>query len=322
MKAICFVAIAAFTAVAIVPVSAQSSYPEKSIRLVYGFQAGNDVIERILADKLSEALGKPVVIDNVTGAGGNIAADRVAKSAPDGYTIGSLVSASITINASLYKKLPYDPNRDLIPIIQIYGLPNVLAVNNNVPAKTVVELIELARAQPGKISFGHNGTGTPSHLFGEILKSLTHIDIQEVPYRGSQQALSDLVSGQISMTFNAPSVVMPLAQGGKIRPLAVTVRTPNMSESNLPTMKEAGFPGFEVLAWFGLFAPAGTPISIVERLNRETTRIMALPDVRTRVNSLLFMPLGNTSAEFGELIKAEIPFWARVIKDAGIKQIE
>jgi tripartite-type tricarboxylate transporter receptor subunit TctC len=314
--------IAAFLTAATIPVSAQPNYPEKSIRLVYGFQAGNDVIERIVAEKLSESLGKPVIIDNVTGAGGNIAADRVAKAPPDGYTIGSLVSASITINASLYKRLPYDPNRDLIPITQIYGLPNVLAVNNDVPARTVVELIELARARPGKISFGHNGTGTPSHLFGEILKSLTHIDIQQVPYRGAQQVLSDLVSGQIAMTFNAPGVVMALAQGGKIRPLAVTVRTPNLSDSNLPTMKEAGFPGFEVLAWMGLFAPAGTPMSIVEKLNRETTRIMALPDVRARVNSVLSTPLGNSPAEFAELIKAETPFWARVIKDAGIKQIE
>jgi tripartite-type tricarboxylate transporter receptor subunit TctC len=160
MKPVRFAMIAAFLTAATIPVFAQSNYPEKSIRLVYGFQAGNDVIERIVAEKLSESLGKPVIIDNVTGAGGNIAADRVAKAAPDGYTIGSLVSASITINASLYKRLPYDPNRDLIPITQIYGLPNVLAVNNDVPARTVVELIEVARARPGEISFGHNGTGT------------------------------------------------------------------------------------------------------------------------------------------------------------------
>ena len=322
MNAIRFAATAAFLAVTILPAAAQTNYPQKNIRLIFPFPAGNDIVARIFADKLAEAFGKPVIVDNVVGAGGNIAADRTSKAAPDGYTLAVLTSSNITINGSLYKKLPYDPVKDLVPITQIYGFSNTLAVANELPVKSVTDVVALARAQPGKLSFGHPGLGTPSHLFGEILKSMAHIDIQGVPYRGTQQMLTDLVGGQVTATFIASSSVFPFVRDGKMRGVAVTFRTRTPADLGLPTMEEAGFPGFEVLIWFGLFAPAGTPAAIIEKLNREATRILALPDIRTRLNDVGNVPLSNTPAEFAALIKAETPFWARVIKDADIKQIE
>src|SRR5262245_61667154 len=210
MGSIRFGSIAGFLVAGIVSAGAQTNYPEKSIRLLYGFPAGNDVVARIFADKLAEALSKPVIVENITGADGNIAADRTAKAAPDGYTVGVLTGANITINATLHKKLPYDPVKDLIPVSLIFGYPNVLLINNEVPAKTVKELVALARAQPGQLTFGHNGAGTTSHLSAEIFKSMAAIDIQDVPYRGPSPVLTDLVSARITMTFNAPGPTMPL----------------------------------------------------------------------------------------------------------------
>jgi tripartite-type tricarboxylate transporter receptor subunit TctC len=193
--------IGAFLLLASVPAIAQANYPERNIRLLFGFAPGADTVVRLLADRLGDALGKSVIVENVTGASGNIAADRVAKAAPDGYTIGALAAANIVVNVSLYKKLSYDPMKDLAPVTQIYGYPNVLVVNNAVPARSVEELVALARAAPGKLSFGHAGVGTSLHLAGEIFKSMARIDIQEVPYRGSPLVATDLMGGRITMSF-------------------------------------------------------------------------------------------------------------------------
>jgi tripartite-type tricarboxylate transporter receptor subunit TctC len=309
-------------AAGIAPVSAQSSYPEKSIRMIYGFPPGNDVAVRILSDKLADVLGKPVIVDNVTGAGGNIAADRTAKAAPDGYTVGALANANITIGATLYKKLPYDPVRELTPVTQFVGYANLLLVNNDVPVKSVAELAAMARAQPGKLTFGHNGVGTTSHLSGELFKSMARIDIQDVPYRGPAPLLNDLMTGRISMTFNSPGATLPLISEGKLRALAVTSRSHVPFAPDLPTMEETGYEGFETTVWFGLFVPAGTPGPIVDRLNRETMKIMALPDVRRKFNDIGVVPLSSTPAEFAQIIRTETPYWARTISDAGIKAIE
>jgi tripartite-type tricarboxylate transporter receptor subunit TctC len=314
--------IVGFLVAGIVSASAQTNYPEKSIRLLYGFPAGNDLVTRIFADKLAEALGKPVVVDNVTGAGGNIAADRTAKAAPDGYTIGVLIGANITINPTLYKKLPYDPVKDLIPVSLIFEYPSLLVINNEVRAKDVKELVGLARAQPGQLTFGHAGVGTPAHLAGEIFRSMAHIDIQDVPYRGPSPTLTDLVGARITMGFLTPSVTLPLVREGKVRALAVTSRTRAPFAPELPNMGESGFPGFDVTTWFGLFAPAGTPAPIIERLNRETVRIVSSPEVQKRILDLGQVPRSSSPNEFVELIKAETPYWASVIKQAGIKQIE
>ena len=322
MRSMRFGSIACVLLAGIISASAQTNYPEKSIRLLYGFPAGNDIVTRIFADKLAEALGKPVIVDNVTGAAGNIAADRTAKAPPDGYTIGVLTGANITINATLYKKLPYDPVKDLIPVSLIFGYPNILLINNEIPAKNVKELVALARARPGQLTFGHSGAGTTSHLSAEILKSMAGIDIQDVPYRGPSPVLTDLISERIAVSFNTPSVTLPLVREGKVRALAVTSRTRAPFAPELPSMEESGFPGYDVTVWFGLFVPAGTAAPIVGKLNQETVKIVSSQEVQKRILDLGQVPRSNTPNEFVELIRVETPYWASVIKKAGIKQIE
>jgi tripartite-type tricarboxylate transporter receptor subunit TctC len=322
MRSIRHAIMAALLVLAIVPAAAQSNYPNRNIRLLYGFPPGNDAATRLLADKLAEAFGKPVIVENVTGAAGNIAADRTAKAAPDGYIVGMLSSQNIVNSVSVYSKLSYDPVRDLAPVTQVFGFPNVLVVNNDVPATSVKELVALARAQPGKLTFGHSGPGSAAHLSGELLKSMARVDMQGVSYRGPAPILTDLMGGQITMSLVSPGNTLVLAREGKIRALAVTSLKRVPFAPDLPTMEESGFPGFDITTWFGLFVPARTPASIIETLNRETTRIMALPDIRTKFYEQGLVPLGNTPAEFADVIKVETPYWARIIKDAGVKPIE
>jgi len=307
---------------ATLPALAQPGYPERAIRLLFGFPAGADLVTRLLADKLADTLGKPVIVENITGAAGNIAADRTAKAAPDGYAIGLLTGANVTINVSLYSKLPYDPVKDLVPITLVFGYPNVLVVNNEVPATSVAELVALARAKPGVLSFGHSGLGTTQHLAGELFKTRSRIDIQDVPYRGPPQIVADLISGRIDMSFLSTGGTFGLMKERKIRPLAVTSRERATFFPELPTMTEAGFPGFAMTVWFGMFAPTGTPQPIMARLHREITRIMASDDVRKRLIDVGLVPLGNSPAEFAELIRTETPYWAALIKELGIKRID
>jgi tripartite-type tricarboxylate transporter receptor subunit TctC len=322
MRSIRLAAAATFLLLATFPAGAQTNYPERNIRLLFGFAPGVDTVARLLADRLGDALGKPVIVENVTGAGGNIAADRVAKAAPDGYTIGVLPGANIVVNGSLYKKLPYDPLRDLAPVTQVYAYPNVLVVNNDVPAKSVAELVALARASPGRLTFGHAGVGTSLHLAGELFAFMAHIDVQQVPFRGSSLVVTDLMGGRITMSFITPVATLALIREGKIRALAVTSRARAPFLPDVPTMMESGFPGFDVTGWFAMVAPAATPPSVIDRLNRETVRIMALPDMRDKLDALGIVPLVSTPAEFADVIKAEVPYWARVIRETGITPIE
>jgi tripartite-type tricarboxylate transporter receptor subunit TctC len=322
MISIRFAAVALALAVAVPPAFSQTGYPDRSIRVLYGFAPGTDTVVRLLAEKLGEALRKPVIVENVTGAGGNIAADRTAKAAADGYTVGVLSHGNIAVAASLYKKLPYDPIRDLSPVTLVYGYPNVLAVNNDVPAKSVGELVALARASPGKLTFGSSGPGTSLHLSGELFKTMAHVDVQHVPFRGSSLVMTDLMGGRITMSFIPPTATLPLLREGAVRPLAVTslARAPFLPD--LPTMDESGFPGFNITAWFGLFVPAGTPEGIIGRLHQETTRIMASPDIGDRLEAIGISPMTSTPAELADKIKTETPYWAKLIKDAGIAPIE
>jgi tripartite-type tricarboxylate transporter receptor subunit TctC len=304
------------------PSLAQPGYPERGIRLLYGFPAGADLVARLLADKLTDAFGKPVIVENISGAAGNIAADRTAKATPDGYAVGLLTGANITINVSLYSKLPFDPVKDLMPVTLVFGYPNVLVVNNEVPATSVAELVALARAKPGTLSFGHSGLGTTQHLAGELLKTRAGIDIQDVPYRGPPQIVADLLSGRIEMSFLSTGGTFGIMKERKVRPLAVTSRERAPFFPELPTMMEVGFPGFAMTVWFGLFAPAGTPEPIIARLHRETTRIMSDDEVRKRLVEVGLVPLGNSPAEFAELIRTETPYWAALIKELRIKRID
>jgi tripartite-type tricarboxylate transporter receptor subunit TctC len=299
---------------------AQPNYPEKPIRIFVGFAAGGpaDILSRLLGEKLSEAWGKPVVVESVTGAGGNIATERVVKAAPDGHTLLMAASAMIVVNPSLYKKLSFDPARDLAPISQVGFTPNILVVHNDVPARSVDELVGLARAQPSQLTFGSGGVGSSNHLSGELLKSMARIDMQHVPYRGIVQAVPDLLGGRLTMLFaNAPNV-RPLVREGKLRGLAVTSPKRSYAASELPTMAEVGFPGFDVTAWFGLMAPSATPPAIIAKLHRETVRATALPDVRARLEENGIEMIGGSPAEFAAVIRSESRFWAKVIKEAGV----
>jgi tripartite-type tricarboxylate transporter receptor subunit TctC len=317
MRSIRLVVIAALLAGGTVPARAQSNYPDRNIRLLFGFAPGVDTVARLLADRLGMALGKAVIVENVTGASGHIAVDHVAKAAPDGYTIGVMSAGSIVVDGTLYKKLPYDPLKDLLPVTQVYGYTDVLVVNNDVPAKNVAELVALARAKPGRLTYGHSGIGTSLHLAGELFNAMAHVDV-----RGSTLVVTDVIGGRITMSFIPPTGTLSIIREGKVRALAVTSpqRAPFLPD--IPTMEESGFPGFDVTTWWGMFVPVGTSATVIERLNRETVKIMALPDMHDKLHALGIVPLGNTPAQFADVIRAEAPYWARLIKDAGIKQIE
>ena len=302
------------------PAFAQT-YPDKPIRILVGFAAGGpaDITARLIGDRLSEAWGKPVIVENVTGAAGNLATDRVAKSAPDGYTLLAAASATIVTNPSLYQKLPFDPVKDLAPITQAVYTPNILAVHPDVPARSVQELVAYARANPGKLTFGSAGAGTSQHLAGELFKTMAGIDIQHVPYRGIAAVMPDLIAGRLTMAFGNISAVLPFVRDGKLRPLAVTSTRRYASVPDLPTMIEAGFPGFDSTAWFGLMAPAGTP----RRHHRQAaSRERAHPRAAGRAQALRRSRHRGDRQHAGRVRRrdpAETPQWAKVIRDAGIK---
>ena len=300
---------------------AQASYPEQTVRILVGFSPGvaPDVSARLLADKLTETLGKPVVVENVTGAGGNIAATRVAKAAPDGHTLGMVGNGTLVFSPSMVDKLAFDPVRDFAPIARVFVAANVLVVPNEVPAKTLPELVALARAHPGKLTYAHAGAGTSQHLAAELFKSMARLDIQPVAYRGTTALLPDLLAGRVTLSFANVVNVLPLVREGKLRAFAVTSMKRSSIAPDLPTMAESGYPGFEAVPWFGLMAPTGTPPAIIDKLHRETVRILATPDTRKRFNDLGLDVIGDSPVEFAAVIERETPQWARVIKQAGIK---
>jgi tripartite-type tricarboxylate transporter receptor subunit TctC len=311
-------------ALAVGDAAAQTSYPEQSVRILVGFPPGvaPDVTARLLADKFTEAWGKAVVVENVSGAGSNIATDRVAKAAPDGYTLLMGGNSALIMSVSLYDKLPYDPVKDFVPITQVFIAANLLVVHPDVPAKTLPELVALARAQPGKLTYGHAGVGTSQHLGGELLKYMAHVDIQPVAYRGTTAVLPDLLAGRLTMSFANISNALPLVREGKLRVFAVSSHERSAAAPDIPTMAESGYPGFEAVPWFGLMAPVGTPPAVVDKVHRETVRVLARPEVRQSLGILGLDLIGNSPAEFAAVIKAEIPQWAAVIKGVGIKAAE
>jgi tripartite-type tricarboxylate transporter receptor subunit TctC len=300
---------------------AQSAYPSRPVKILVGFTPGTapDLAARILADRFSEVWRAPIVVENIPGAGGNVATERVAKAAADGYTLLMGGNSSLVINPSLYETLPFDPLKDFAPISQVFIAANVLAVPTEVPVKTVAELVALAKANPGKLSYGHAGVGTSQHLGAELFKYMAHLDIAPVPYRGSTAMMPDLLANRITMSFANIVNVLPLAREGKLRALAITSIKRSPLAPDLPTMAESGFPGFEAVPWFGLLAPAGTPKDVLEKLHTETVKALAMPEVRRKFDELGLEPVGNTPAELTAIIKKETPEWAKVIKDAGIK---
>jgi tripartite-type tricarboxylate transporter receptor subunit TctC len=306
------------------PLHAEPAYPQTTIRIVLGFSPGSapDVAARILAERFRTAWGKPVVVENMLGAGGNVAADHVAKATPDGATLLMAGNAAIVINPSLYAKLPYDPARDLVPVAQVTIAPNVLVLNKDVPARSVQELVELARRRPGELTFASAGIGTSTHLAGELFQTMAGVKLLHVPYRDSATLLSDLVTGRVTMFFGSIASVLPQARDGQLRALAVTSlrRSPAMPE--LPTLDELGFSGFDAGAWFGLMAPAGTPASVVAMLHDEAQMAVTAPAAREKFAALGMETVVRSSDEFAAAIRAETPVWARLIKQVGIAPIQ
>jgi tripartite-type tricarboxylate transporter receptor subunit TctC len=293
-------------------------YPNKPIRMVVTFPPGGapDILARLISEKAQ--LGQSIVVDNKPGAGGNIGADFVAKSTPDGYTLVMGTVGTHSINGALYSKMPYDMVKDFAPVAHIASAPNLLVVNNDVPAKTVAELIAYMKANPDKLSFGSPGIGTSVHVSGELFKSLTGTSMTHVPYKGRQFAIPDLVGGQIQVMFDNMPSALPMAREGKIRALAQTTARRSAAAPDVPTVAET-VPGFEATTWFAVFAPAGTPREIVARVNGELQRIFKLPDVQDKLRGLGLETWISTPEELSRLQASEITKWAKVVKDSGAK---
>jgi tripartite-type tricarboxylate transporter receptor subunit TctC len=295
------------------------TYPDRTIRIIVGFTPGSatDVSARMFAEKLRDAWAASVIVENLPGVGGSVGGERVARSPPDGYTLYWGANGAMTINPSLLNNPAFDPMRDLAPVARLLVMPSILAVNVDVPAKTVAELIALAKAQPGKLSYASPGSGTPQHIAGEMLKRMAGIDIVHVPYRGAN--FTDVIGGRVTMTFQNAGSILPTVRDGKLRPLAVTSlkRSPNMPE--YPTMIEAGVADFEATSWFGLLAPTGTPSAIIAKLHHEAVRIVSQPDMREKFGLLGLDVVGDGPNAFAEIIRSDTLKWAKVIKEAGIK---
>ena len=299
--------------------AAAQTYPDRTIRILVGFTPGSatDISARMFAQKLGEAWNVPVTVENMPGAGGSVGGERVGKSAPDGYTLYWGANGALTINPSLQTNPTFEPLRDLAPVARLLVMPSILAVHNEVPAKTVAELIALAKANPGKLSFASPGAGTPQHIAGEVFKSQLGLDIVHVPYRGAN--FIDVIGGRVTMTFQNAGAILPTVREGKLRGLAVTslTRSPNMPE--YPTMIEAGVPDFEVTSWFGLLAPAGTPAPIIAKLHKQAVEIVQHPFMRENFGRIGLDVVSDPPDAFAAIIRTDTAKWARVIKDAGIK---
>src|SRR5436305_7652024 len=313
----------AFIALALLTGYAQAqTYPDRTIRILVGFTPGSatDISARMFAQKLGEAWNVPVTVENLPGAGGSVGGERVGKSSPDGYTLYWGANGALTINPSLQVNPTFEPLRDLAPIARLLVMPSILAVNNDVPAKSLAELIALAKAQPGKLSYASPGAGTPQHIAGEVFKSQLGLDIVHVPYRGAN--FTDVIGGRITMTFQNAGAILPTVRDGKLRGLAVTslMRSPNMPE--FPTMIEAGVPDFEVTSWFGLLAPAGTPAPIIAKLHRQAVELVQHPHLRENFGRIGLDVVSDPPDALAAAIRIDTAKRAKVIKEAGIKGSE
>ncbi len=313
-QAIAFAVLAFAAAV----VSAQS-YPSRLVRMVVAYPAGGsiDVVSRLVNQRLTSALGQQFIVENRAGAAGNIGTDYVAKATADGYVLLMGSAASISSAPAVYAKLPYDPVRDLAPIMQVANQPNVLTAHPSVPAKTLKEFIALAKANPGKFNYGSSGIGASQHMTAELFAMLTGVKIEHIPYKGGTPAMTDLISGQIDFMFTPAPNAIAFVQSGKIRGIAVTSLKRSSALPELPTMNESGLQGFELLGWIGLLGPAGTPREIVDRLNGEVNKMLAA-DIRQRLTELGLDAVGGTPEQFAAFIRQDIAKYVKIVKVAGI----
>jgi tripartite-type tricarboxylate transporter receptor subunit TctC len=299
----------------------QGAWPSKPIRYIVPFAPGGttDIIARVVGEKLSVALGQQVVVDNKAGQGGSVGSAELARAAPDGYTIGGGTISSHGINATLYDKLPYDPVTSFAPITLYATQPNVLLVHPSVPAKTVKEFIELLKAQPDKYSFGSAGAGTSQHISGEMFKTMAGVKMQHIPYRGSGQMMPELLGGTLLVAFDNIATAVPQVKAGKLRALAVTTAQRSTVMPDVPTMAESGLAGYELSSWQAVFAPAGTPKPIVDRLYGEIARILQTPEVQKRFMELGLDVSGMPPAELAALVRSDVPRLAKIVKESGAK---
>jgi tripartite-type tricarboxylate transporter receptor subunit TctC len=307
-------------AVAAGPVAAQT-YPSKPVRMVLPYPpgGGSDTIGRPLAQKLTENLGQQVVVENRGGANGNIGMEHVARAAPDGYTIVFALTAQLAINPGLYGKVPYDPVKDFAPITLLGSGAYILVVHPSLPVKSLKQLIALAKAQPGQIAYSSSGNGSGGHLAAELLNSMAGIRMLHVPYKGGGPALMDLIAGQVQVLFSTQLASWPHIQSGRIRALAVSTAKRPASIPDLPTIAEAGLPGYDSGVWYGVLAPAGTPRDVITRLNGEIVRALNQPDYRGFLVNNAIDPIGSPPEQLGQYIKSELVKWAKVVKDAGVR---
>ena len=296
-------------------------YPSKTVRIVVAFAAGGstDLLARSVAQRLNEAWKTPVIVDNRAGGGGIIGSDHVAKSAPDGYTLLLGTNTTNAVAASLYAKLPFDPQRDFTPITEIGSIPQMLSVHPSVPVKSFAELVALAKARPGDLNYGTAGTGSTSHMAMELLQSVAKIKFTHVPYKGTGPAMIDLLGGHLSLMFDVIMTSLPHVQSGKLRTLALSSLKRSPLTPSVPTVAELGYPGFEAIVWFGLFAPAGTSPDIVKKVHEETARVLGQPAMRELLASQGTDIVASSPAAFGAYVTSEIGKWRKVIQDAGIK---
>jgi tripartite-type tricarboxylate transporter receptor subunit TctC len=308
-------------AVVCATVQAQQPWPARPLRFLMSAPAGSsiDVLGRLLAEPMKDALGQSVVVENLPGAGGTVATHAVARAAADGCTLGIAFNGPLAFAPHLYSRLAYDPQKDLAPIVLTTSQPNVLAVAASVPAQTLAELIDYAKARPGKLNYASVGNGSSSHLTMELLKSMSGIDVAHVPFNGSPPALNALASGDAQLLFAVPTAITPLAQAGKVRMLAVSSATRWPLLPDLPPVADYGLAGFESFAWNGAIAPAGTPAQIVRRLNRVIDAALREPRIKARLNSAGLEPAGGSAESFAALIRAESEKWAAVIRRTGAK---
>ena len=300
---------------------AQGNFPNRPITLVVGFAAGGatDTAARIIARKLSENLGQPIVVENKAGAGGNIAHQQVANAAPDGYTILLGSVGPLSVAPHLVKNLPYDPQKDLAPLSMGVIFSNVLVVHPGVPAKTLGEFVAMARKDPGKYEYGSTGVGGAAHLAGELFKSRAGVDLTHIPYKGGGPAMPDILGGRITSYWATPATALPHIQAGKLRPLATTGLTRSPTLPDVPTIAESGYPGFEATNWYAFVAPGKTPVEILERWNRELVKVLNAPDVREQLLHHGLEPKPGTREELARYIRKESDTWGKLIKEANIK---
>jgi tripartite-type tricarboxylate transporter receptor subunit TctC len=302
------------------PALAQDWAPTKTVRIIVPIVGGtNDVVARLVAPELQKVLGQAVVVENRGGAGGNIGADMVAKSPPDGHTLLVGYNGPIAINTTLFRNMPYDPLRDLAPITLAVTSPQFLAVHPTVPVKNVAEFVAYAKANPGKLSYASVAIGSASHLTMEMLKSAASIDLVHVPYKGSHPAVVDLIGGQVNASFLVPGNILEFVKDGRARVIASTGQKRFAATPEVQTMIEQGYPEFVALSWIGFLAPGGTPRPIIDRYNREIVRILNMPDVRAKLEEMQFDLVAGTPEQFSQWIRAEIPRWGKVIKSTGAK---